>query len=123
MAAALNRIEVERRGDVAATVRLGGEHDLSSADELTGRLDELIAEGRSVVVDLAPTTFVDSSILAALLEGRKRSSEAGVELTLSMPPVTAPAVRRVVEITGLGAAVPTREEPDEPPAGEGEPVR
>jgi anti-sigma B factor antagonist len=118
VAAALNRIEVKRTGADVATIRLSGEHDLSSAGDLTQTLDGLISEQRSVTVDLSATTFVDSSTLAALLEARERSREAGVELTLTMPPETAPAVRRVVEITGLGAAVPTRE--DEAPAESGE---
>jgi anti-sigma B factor antagonist len=108
VAAAVNRIEVDRTGD-GAIVRLGGEHDLSSAGDVTKAIDELISEQRAVTIDLAAATFVDSSILAVLLEARERSREAGVDLMLSMPPETAPAVRRVVEITGLGAAVPTSE--------------
>ena len=109
MAAALNRIDVERGDAAAAVVRLGGEHDLSSAAQLNQALGELIAEQRSVVVDLTGTTFVDSSILAALLEARERSAEAGLELGLWMPDATEPAVRRVVELTGLGDAVTTEE--------------
>ena len=107
MPAGLNRIEIERSDDARATVRLGGEQDLTSEPELKQRLRELIDEKRSIVVDLGEATFLDSSILAAVLEAREVSQEAGVELTLSMPAVTAPAVRRVVEITGLAAAVPT----------------
>ena len=109
MAAALNRIQVERGDAAAAVVRLGGEHDLSSAAQLTEALEELIAEKRSVVIDLTRTTFVDSSSLAALLEGRERSAEAGLELRLFMPDATADAVRRVVELTGLSDAVTTEE--------------
>jgi anti-sigma B factor antagonist len=112
VAAALNRIQVERESATAAIVRLGGEHDLSSAAQLVQVFEELIAEQRAVVVDLARATFVDSSILAALLEARERSAEAGLELRLSMPDATAPAVRRVVELTGLSDAV-TTEEPRE----------
>jgi anti-sigma B factor antagonist len=121
VAAALNRIEVERADAAAAVVRLGGEHDLSSAPQLNQELEELIAEQRSVVVDLAHATFVDSSILAALLEARESSAEAGLELRLFMPDVTAPAVRRVVELTGLKDAV-TTEEPGEVAAESVEPA-
>jgi anti-sigma B factor antagonist len=119
VAAAVNRIEVERTDD-GAIVRLAGEHDLSSAAEVAKTLEELISEGRSLVVDLSAAAFVDSSILAALLEARERSRSEGVDLTLSVPPETAPAVRRVVEITGLEAAVPTSETGTETEAGEGE---
>jgi anti-sigma B factor antagonist len=113
VAAALNRIEIERSDDSRAVVRLEGEQDLTSEPELKQRLRELIGESRSIVVDLGGATFLDSSILAAVLEAREESRAAGVELSLSMPSVTAPAVRRVVEITGLAAAVPT--EGGEPP--------
>ena len=121
MAAALNRIQVERGGASAAVVRLAGEHDLSSAEELAQALGELIAEQRSVVIDLAQATFVDSSILAALLDARERSAEAGLDLRLSMPDAAAPAVRRVVELTGLNDAV-TTEEPEGVPTGSAEPA-
>jgi anti-anti-sigma factor len=119
VAAAANRIEVERTDD-GAILRLVGEHDLSSAAEVTKALDGLISERQPLVIDLAPATFIDSSILAALLEARERSRSEGIGLTLSVPPETAAAVRRIVEITGLEAAVPTSESAAETVAGEGD---
>jgi anti-anti-sigma factor len=122
VAAAANRIEVERVDGATAIVRMGGEHDLSTAADLKAVLRELISEGRSTVVDLGRATFVDSSILAVLLEAREDGETAGVGFTLSLPSATAPGVRRVVEITGLGAAVPLDEEDEAAEADRGEAI-
>jgi anti-anti-sigma factor len=48
-------------------VTLVGEHDLTTAPELRDKLAAIFRTGTSVVVDLAETKFVDSSILAVLL--------------------------------------------------------
>ena len=63
-------------GDVVVVV-VEGEHDIYTAPTLRERLDEAIGRGGGVVVDLTGATFVDSSVLGALLDARRRALEAG----------------------------------------------
>ena len=62
-------------GDVVVVV-VEGEHDIYTAPTLRERLDEAIGRGGGIVVDLTGATFVDSSVLGALLDARRRALEA-----------------------------------------------
>jgi anti-sigma B factor antagonist len=88
-----------------AVLTISGEHDLSTAPNLRRRLDSLLNEGAVTVVDLSPATFIDSSILGVILDGRRRAAEAqlGFEVVHSNG---ADAVDRVLEVTGLRAELP-----------------
>jgi anti-sigma B factor antagonist len=90
-----------------------GEHDLSTAPELRRRLRDLIANGGALVVDLSPATFVDSSILGAILDARRSAAEAGLGFAVAHPGRDDDAVGRVLEITGLRAELPVHSERDE----------
>src|SRR4051812_49489060 len=64
----------ETAGDVVVVV-VEGEHDIYTAPTLRERLDEALGRGGGIVVDLTGATFVDSSVLGALLDaagGRSR---------------------------------------------------
>ena len=63
-------------GDVVVVV-VEGEHDIYTAPTLRERLDEALDRGGGIVVDLTAATFVDSSVLGALLDARRRALEAG----------------------------------------------
>src|SRR4051812_49853850 len=63
-------------GDVVIVV-VEGEHDIYTAPTLRERLEEALARGGGIVVDLTGATFVDSSVLGALLDARRRAIEAG----------------------------------------------
>ena len=84
----------------AVVVRLRGEHDLASAPLVSRTIEPLLAPGgRPLVIDLAETTFIDSSILHALLAARRRAVEAHVPLGLAIG--SHDAVRNVLELTNL----------------------
>jgi anti-sigma B factor antagonist len=100
-----SRIRVERVDDSLASVMIEGEHDLSTAPELRGHLSTLLSDGTSAVVDLSAATFVDSSVLAALIEASQLGSEQGLGFSVALPAETDEAVRRVIEVTGLGDAI------------------
>ena len=89
-----------------------GEHDLHTAPELRRRIDELIKAGSPIVVDLSPSTFVDSSILGVLLDGRRRAAEAGIGFTVAQGN-GAVAVSRVLQVTGLRTELPVHESLEE----------
>jgi anti-sigma B factor antagonist len=101
-----NPIALDRaEGDVLVVV-VTGEHDIYTAPALRERLEEALEAERGVVVDLAGTTFVDSSILGALLEARKQAQESELTFVVSLGDPVEPGVERIFEITGLVPVFP-----------------
>jgi anti-sigma B factor antagonist len=96
---------LERTDAGLAVLTISGEHDLSTAPNLRRRLDGLLDEGTATVVDLSPATFVDSSVLGAILDGRRRAAEADIGFAVAHSN-GADAVDRVLEVTGLRAELP-----------------
>jgi anti-sigma B factor antagonist len=88
-----------------AVVTISGEHDLSTAPNLRRRLDSLLEEGTTTVVDLSAATFIDSSILGVILDGRRRAAEMQVGFAV-LHSDGSEAVVRVLEVTGLRAELP-----------------
>ncbi len=113
------------RNDAGLTVlTISGEHDLSTAPTLRRRIDSLLDEGTATVIDLSPATFIDSSILGVILDGRRRAGEAGIGLAV-VHDDGAEAVDRVLEVTGLRTELPVhtrREEAFAEASGSGEPA-
>jgi anti-sigma B factor antagonist len=95
-------------GDVIV-VAIEGEHDIYTAPALRERLDEALERGGSVVVDLTRATFVDSSVLGALLDARRRALEAGQGFVVCVGEAVEPGVRRILDITGLVPVLPVIE--------------
>ena len=91
---------------------ISGEHDLSTAPNLRRRLDGLLDEGTATVVDLSPATFIDSSILGVILDGRRRAAEADIGFAV-VHSNGADAVDRVLEVTGLRAELPVHSKREE----------
>jgi anti-sigma B factor antagonist len=76
-----------------------GEVDLSTANALRARIDELVAEGnRRVAVNLEEVGFLDSSGLSALVAGMKGMNEAGGTLSIVC---TNEQILKVFTVTGL----------------------
>jgi anti-sigma B factor antagonist len=92
-------------GDVVI-VAVEGEHDIYTAPTLRERLDEALERGGGVVVDLTKATFVDSSVLGALLDARRRALDAGQPYVVSVGEEVEPGVRRILDITGLVPVLP-----------------
>jgi anti-sigma B factor antagonist len=84
---------------------ISGEHDLSTAPNLRRRLDALLDEGADTVIDLSPATFIDSSILGVILDGRQRAADREIGFAV-VHANGADAVGRVLEVTGLRAELP-----------------
>lgn len=92
------QVVVDQHGQISI-VRLIGEHDLSTQDQISGAIEAAIQGGRDVVVDLRCATFIDSSTLQALVAGARKASEAGRRLMLVIGEER--AVVQVFELTGL----------------------
>jgi anti-sigma B factor antagonist len=104
----LARIVPEPHGDDVVVARIEGEIDMSNAQPIGNRLRDLLTN-RSValIVDLGPTSYLDSSGIAlmfALVDELRRRQQ---QLKLVVPEGS--QLLRVVTITGLDRAVPTYE--------------
>jgi anti-sigma B factor antagonist len=94
-------IELHRSGNGAALVLLRGEHDLYGSPGLRRRLDALIGEGLSVVVDLREATFLDSATIGVLLAAHREAGRRGQQFVLVLGESTGWPLRTILEVTGL----------------------
>lgn len=92
-------------GDVVVVV-VEGEHDIYTAPTLRERLDEALERGQGLVIDLTGATFVDSSVLGALLDARRRALDAGMGYVVCVGATVEPGVQRILDITGLVPVLP-----------------
>jgi anti-sigma B factor antagonist len=98
-------LALERSEEGLAVLTISGEHDLSTAPSLRRRLDGLLDDRVSTVIDLSPATFIDSSILGVILDGRRRAAEANLGFAVARSNGSG-AVDRVLDVTGLRAELP-----------------
>src|SRR5260370_20596132 len=71
-----NPIVLDETADDVVVVVVEGEHDIYTAPTLRERLEEALARGGGVVVDLTAAPFVAPSGLGALLDAPRRGPEA-----------------------------------------------
>jgi anti-anti-sigma factor len=79
-------------------VKVSGELDLRTRDQLVHGAAEFADRGGRLVLDLSELTFCDSTGLAGLVRLHKRVAAAGGTLVLRAP---APRVRHLLSLTGL----------------------
>lgn len=101
-----NPIALDESEDGVVVVLVEGEHDIYTAPTLRERLEEASGRGGGVVVDLTGTTFMDSSILGALLDARRQAQESGSGFVVSVDDDVEPGVQRILDITGLVPVLP-----------------
>ena len=90
-------VGIDRR-EGATVIGLAGELDLYNANEIREALLECCAEApERLVVDLSGVTFIDSTALGVLIEGRTRLENHRAFLLASPGLET----RRALEISGL----------------------
>lgn len=97
-------VKTEVHDDVVV-VALIGDHDVASVTEVRTQLEAVAASGNGLVVSLMETTFFDSSVVHALFDANGKLIERDRQLVLHV--ATAPIVSRVLEVSGLNAAVPS----------------
>jgi anti-sigma B factor antagonist len=99
------RIVDERHGDVPI-VTVEGEIDSSNARAIAQRMRATLSnQGKVLIVDLTPTTYIDSAGINVLfrlgVELRERQQELHVVVASPSP------IARMLAIVGLDRAVPT----------------
>ena len=91
--------EVNHVGDpLGVVLSLRGELDLATSPLLREHLDEAVANGQAVVIDLSGLEFIDSSGLRTLVHAQQQLRASGGQLVLLHGPR---AVRRVFEVSTL----------------------
>ena len=103
-------IEVRSPQPGVALVQLAGEHDLYSGDEVRESLEQSLAHCDHLIVDLSAAEFIDSTIVAVLIQTMKSATELDRKFNVVLG--TALAVERILEVTGvipLLGVVPTVE--------------
>jgi anti-sigma B factor antagonist len=107
-----DNISVQHENGVAV-VLLEGEHDVYTAPTVTGKIEACLSEGHPVVVDLTGASFIDSSILRALIVGRNGSQERSLGFAVCLDQNKDSAVKRVFEVARaqeLFPVLPTKPE-------------
>ncbi|MEV7429015.1 MULTISPECIES: STAS domain-containing protein [unclassified Nocardioides] len=101
-------IEVDRREGGIGVVVPKGRLNMVSARQLKELLAELVSSGSTrVVVDLAETTFLDSSGLGAIIAGLKSARQAGGDLRIARPTAT---VLTVFQLTNMDKVLRPRDD-------------
>jgi anti-sigma B factor antagonist len=101
----LARVVELHEGEVPIAV-LEGEVDASNAAEVRDRMRALVTNhSRALVVDLTPTTYLDSSGINLLFALGAAREERPQQLHLVVPPSS--PIARTIAITRLDAIVPT----------------
>ncbi|MFJ9576446.1 STAS domain-containing protein [Streptomyces sp. NPDC101191] len=97
-------VDVVVRDDRTAVLVVEGELDMETADLLGAHLTEQLRQGRRrLVLDLSALDFMDSSGLNVLIRAVQKARDVGGDLYLAAP---TPAVRRILEITGVTMTAP-----------------
>ena len=94
--------------DGARAVAVVGDIDMATAGLFREAIDEVGGYDDRVVIDLAGTTFIDSSGLAVLIGAYERFGRRPDSVVLC---AAAPPIRHVLEITGLDGRVTMVAEP------------
>jgi anti-anti-sigma factor len=114
VAAAPNfRIETDHTGS-GTTIKLAGELDSATCPVLVERFDQLVAAGAGdlVVLDLTEVSFIDSAGMRAIIVIERSAQEHDIPLALRPP---AGPVTDLLQISGVGAHVALRPQPDDAP--------
>ena len=99
------RIVDERHGDVPI-VTVEGEIDASNAQEIGDRMRTALSnQGKVLVVDLTPTTYIDSAGINVLFRLGVELGERQQELHVVV--ASASPIARMLAIVGLDRALPT----------------
>jgi anti-anti-sigma factor len=86
-------------GTEIAVLKLLGEHDLTSKDELQAILRQALLEGELLIVDLTEADFIDSSVLNNLMGVERLAQERGLRVALQVDPSS--SIARVLEVAGF----------------------
>lgn len=97
------------RLDAAEVLMLAGEVDVYLLHRLEKELARLQERPTPLVVSFEQATFVDSTILGALIYAAREAEAHGKLVLFFLPPAAAYEVHRVFATTGLDSILPVHE--------------
>lgn len=97
-------IRVVPETDEIVAICLEGEFDLANAPALGDEIDRALESGNHLIFDLSKATFIDSSVIRALMRAVKAVS--GREQALVLQLGTAAIVERLLEIVKIEQVLP-----------------
>jgi anti-sigma B factor antagonist len=95
---------VTPEADDIVAISLQGEFDMGSSPMLVDEAQRALDEGRHLILDLSEATFVDSSILNAVLRTHRAATSRGQVAVLQLG--SAAIVERVLALTGIEQVLP-----------------
>jgi anti-anti-sigma factor len=102
-------------GEAYTLVRLSGEADVTNIDALRNVLeDQVSADSRTLVIDLAELRFMDSSALHVILRVNRAMDRQGRVLALAAP---RDAVAKMLRLTAADQLIPVYASVDEATIG------
>jgi anti-anti-sigma factor len=102
-----NAIDVERVEGIDV-VTLRGEHDLSTATDVSRRIDSALETATGLAIDLSEATFIDSAVLRVLITAQERATERGAGFAIAVADSSGHGVHRLLTLTGLDAKLSTQ---------------
>jgi stage II sporulation protein AA (anti-sigma F factor antagonist) len=93
------RVQLDRLTEQRLCVRVAGELELATSEELSSKLSEILTEPQEVVLDLGGVTFMDSAGLAVIINATKRAEMIGAQLEIASPLPS--QSQRLLELTGM----------------------
>jgi len=103
----LATVAVEETGGDTVRIAVAGEVDLVNATTVEQRITDAITnQVRAVTLDLTALEYIDSAGLRVLFQLASRLETLQIAIELVVAPGS--SVRRLVELSGLGAAMPVR---------------
>jgi anti-sigma B factor antagonist len=97
------------RSEGTARLELHGELDIGTAPKLDEAVEQALDDGcREVVLDLGPTTLLDSSGLGALVRAAREVDARKARMAVVSPPGS--EARVVIEMTRTGSVVGLRDQ-------------
>lgn len=103
------RVASEADGIVALCVQ--GDFDLANVSALRDEVDETLARGDDLILDLSEASFIDSSVIHVLFHAAR--AVRGREQSLVLQLGTAPIVERALQIAEIERVVPRAHDRDE----------
>jgi anti-sigma B factor antagonist len=96
------------RTEGTARLELHGELDIGTAPKLDEAVEQALDDGcREVVLDLGPTTLLDSSGLGALVRAAREVDARKAKMAVVSPPGS--EARVVIEVSRTGSVVGLRD--------------
>jgi len=102
-----NGIDVEHVNGIDV-VTLRGEHDLSTATDVSQRIDLALESASGLAIDLSEATFIDSAVLRVLITAQERANERGAGFAIAVADSSGHGVHRLLTLTGLDAKLSTQ---------------